>query len=146
MSQNRNRWIKILVLSLIVLSIGSYALFNSRLLITGPKLEVFEPQNGSSFNDPVIEIKGRALNISHISLNDYQIFVDEDGFFTEKLLLSPGQSIIKLYATDKFEREVETLLYYVYNGTSTEMIPQVSPASLDDDLIDDASQDSEAKE
>ena len=113
-------FLKIFITSLVILSIGFFIFFNSRLFIKGPQIEVFGPENGSSFEDPFIEITGKTENVSFISLNDNPIFIDESGNFREKLLLSPGVSIIELYAHDTFNREKTILLQYVYNGTEIE--------------------------
>lgn len=108
--------LKIILISTICVIILGYIAFNSRLLIAGPQIEDIFPSSGSSFDKPVIEITGNAKNISFISLNDNPIFIDEEGKFEEKLLLSPGLSIIKLYGRDRFDRETTKYLQYVYNG------------------------------
>lgn len=99
-----------------VIIIGGYVLFNFRFLITGPQINIVSPENGSQFEEPTITLIGKTKNISFISLNDRPIFVDEDGNFSEKLLLSPGLSIIELYGQDRFDRETRILLQYVYTG------------------------------
>lgn len=118
MSRNKN-YLKISLILAILGIVSIYALFNSRLLISGPQVTVFEPQDGSVLNDPFVEIKGEAKNISFIYLDGRPFFINEDGNFSEKLLLSPGLSIIRIDAKDKFGREEVLLLRYIYNGTST---------------------------
>lgn len=123
---------KITLVSIVVVTLGFFIFNNSKLFFAGPQIEIFSPENGSSFDDPVIEIKGQARNISFISLDDRAIFIDEGGNFREKLLLNPGISIIKMYARDKFERETETILQYTYLGTSTPLSDmQIDPVTED---------------
>ncbi|MFT5179806.1 MAG: hypothetical protein ACI9GH_000125 [Candidatus Paceibacteria bacterium] len=112
---------KIISITSIALLLIIYILFNFRIFISGPQIEIIDPQSGSSFEDPFIVIRGKVKNISFLSIDDSPIFVDENGNFGQKLLLSPGLSIIELYARDKFEREVTEILEYVYNGTLTEI-------------------------
>lgn len=107
---------KIILISIISLIILGYVLFSSRLLIAGPQIKDISPMNGSSFDKPVIELTGTTKSISFISLNDHPIFIDEEGEFKEKLLLSPGLSIIKIYGRDRFDRETTKYLQYVYTG------------------------------
>lgn len=110
---------KISLVSVVLIILGFFIFNNSKIFFAGPQIEIISPKNGSAFDFPLIEIKGNAKNISFVSLDDYPIFIDEEGNFSEKLLLNPGISIIKLYARDKFERESKTILQYMYTGTST---------------------------
>lgn len=105
--------IKIATITLIVVFIASYSLYESRNLIIGPVIEIFSPLDGSATDTALIEIKGLARNISSISLNDRKITVDNKGIFSEKMLLSPGYNIIKLTVADKFGRSKEKKLELV---------------------------------
>jgi hypothetical protein len=93
----------------IVITIGliSYAYYQSRSFIIGPKISITTPENGSTFHKPLISIEGRVERISYISMDDRQIFVDENGVFNEKLLLLPGYNIITLEVRDKFKRSIK---------------------------------------
>jgi hypothetical protein len=113
--------------SIITLFVGLliYGIFTARHFIQGPQIEVISPATGSLIQNPLIEIKGEARNVSFISLNDRPIFIDNKGVFKEKLLVPPGYSIMKIYAKDRFGREVQKGLELVYvkddnTGTSTE--------------------------
>lgn len=94
--------------------IAFYFFYQARDLIQGPSIAIETPQNGASLATPLLEIKGVASNISSITLNDTPIFVDEEGVFKEKILLSPGYNIIKLSALDKFGRKTEKLLQLIF--------------------------------
>ncbi len=112
--------ISVLILILI------YGFFNARLLIAGPQIEIFSPENGMSFDTPFIEIFGKARNTSFISMNGNPIYINENDEFREKLLLSPGTSIIKIDARDRFERSTEKILWYTYDGEPTKInVPEV---------------------
>src|SRR3989338_9459475 len=78
---------------LIILSVFlliSYGLFNARNLIIGPTIEIFSPSSETETKENTIIIKGRAKNITFLSLNERPIFVDKEGFFEERLLISAG--------------------------------------------------------
>lgn len=102
--------LRISAIFLLGLIIVGYSLFQAQKLITGPIIEVYTPQNGATYNQTLIEIDGRALNTAYLNLNGRKIFTDKDGYFKEKLLLSPGFNIIKLDATDKYKKYTEKTL------------------------------------
>ncbi len=95
--------------------IAIYAIYQTHDILLGPRLFIQDVQNGKTYTEPLITIEGEAKNISHLFLNDRQIFTNEQGQFQEKLLLIPGYSIIKLEAKDKFGRSVKRMLALVYD-------------------------------
>lgn len=111
------RYVNIKLVGFIVLIAGifGYTYFQMHNLVIGPVITITGPQNGSTLTTSFTEVSGTTRNISGITINDRRIFVDEDGVFKEKLLLSPGYNIITLQAKDKFGRETERVLELVYN-------------------------------
>lgn len=103
-------WIGLVVALLIV----GYGYFEARYLIGGPILSISNPKNGSESTENLIQIEGYAKNISYISLNDRQIYVDDKGFFKEPILLSAGYNIVRVNAQDKFGRKKQEMLELVY--------------------------------
>ena len=90
-----------------------YSLFQAQKLINGPQIEIYSPKDGSTYNQTLIEVEGRAKNIAHLEMNDRPIFTDKTGYFKEKLLLSPGYNVIKLDASDKFKKYTEKRLQII---------------------------------
>ncbi|MSR73199.1 hypothetical protein EXS61_01155 [Candidatus Parcubacteria bacterium] len=111
--------IKIVSLVLVVLFIGGYSLFEARNIISGPKIEISQPINGTTTENPLIDIKGITQNASSISLNDRPITVDKEGAFNEKLLLSPGYNIIKLAVSDRFGRQKVEMLKLILTSNKS---------------------------
>lgn len=107
-------FLKFVFISLFTLTIFSYAFFQARNIILGPVIEIISPKNGETLEKSMIDIAGRTKNISYISMNDNQIFVDGDGIFREKLLLSYGYNIITINARDRFNREITKTLELMY--------------------------------
>lgn len=97
-----------------------YGFFQARNLLTGPQIEIENPLDGSVLTVPEIEIRGQARNIAFINLNDGQIFVDDGGYFNEKLIAQPGYNIIKLSAEDRFGRSIEKFIQIVYDSPQIE--------------------------
>jgi hypothetical protein len=98
---------KFLIFLVLSILLGLYILFQARFLILGPQVTILSPQNAAEVTEPLLTISGEARNISRISLNGRQIYTDEKGFWSEKLLLSPGTSIMTVKVVDRFGRERE---------------------------------------
>ena len=90
-----------------------YSLFSARHIIKGPTISVETPQNGELAKDSFVEIKGKSENLNYITLNDRQIFIDDEGNFKEKLILYKGENTLKLYGKDKFGRETTKYIQVV---------------------------------
>lgn len=116
-------YVKIFFSSIFIFLILGYSFYQSKNLLTGPLITIAEPENGSTVQDQFVKISGSTKNIKKISLNDRFIFIDEAGFFMEKLLLSEGYNILKISAWDKFDKKTEKILEIVYKPADNE-IPQ----------------------
>jgi len=114
MKRTANTYIKIGFGVLIIIFIGAYTYTKSNDFLKGPTLSVESPQNGSTLSESYVEIRGIANNIATISMNDGQIFVDENGAFREGLLLAHGYNIITIKANDRFDRVTTETLELVY--------------------------------
>ena len=99
---------------LIVCIVLGYAYFASRDYILGPEILIFEPINGSTISTSTVKIKGQALRIQDITLNNRPLLIDEQGNFSETLLLFPGYNVSLISAQDKFDRTIEYKLELVY--------------------------------
>ena len=106
--------IRLSLITIVIIIIGGYSLFQAQKLIRGPVIDITTPQNGTTYTSPLIEISGRAQNIAYINLEGRQIFTDKDGYFKEKFVLSPGMNVSKLDAQDKFktsrEKQIQVVL------------------------------------
>ena len=100
-----------------VVLIVVYGMFNARNIIIGPEIEIISPNPESETTENLVIIRGVAKNVTFLSLNNRAIFMDQEGNFKEKLLLSPGFNIIRLYGRDRFKQETteEFKIYYKEN-------------------------------
>jgi len=94
-------------LIILFLLLIAYSLYQARALLVGPQIWIENPQDGDTVENPLVIVEGQSKNIAWISLNDRQIFTDEKGVWSEKLLVSPGLSIITVKARDRFGRETK---------------------------------------
>jgi|SRR3989344_3230196 len=114
MEWESRRLLRITLLVATLLLVGGYSLFEARFLIQGPVITVDAPLNGQRLSDPLVQIAGKAKNISDIALNERKIFIDEKGQFREHLLLYYGYNVLTLTAHDRFGRETRKILELVY--------------------------------
>lgn len=107
---NYNRNAKRGLFVFVIIALVAYGLFQSKKLIEGPQITIFEPQNGATLTGDLVTIRGVAKNIAYIWLDDTPIFVDNNGQFDEQLVVPVGYSTIKVSAQDKFGKKTEQLI------------------------------------
>lgn len=122
MSYSENKFefkdiLKFTIFGLIFLLFSAYVIFQARFIITGPQITLnYEPSTQNT--NRVIELQGTTKNITYLWLNDRQIFTDEKGNFTEKLVLENGYTMATLKAKDRYGREVKLIRSFVYTPAS----------------------------
>ncbi|MBI5134509.1 MAG: hypothetical protein HZA81_03975 [Candidatus Taylorbacteria bacterium] len=94
--------------------IAGYGAFQAKDLAMGPQIEVTFPATGTLSGESLVEIRGTAKNISRLSLNGDKIFTDEEGRWSETVLLSYGYNIMTLEANDRFGRTEKRTLELIY--------------------------------
>lgn len=113
----QSKHIFLLILFIFLIAYSSY---QARFLILGPRIWIDSPKDGYLSENSLVTIEGRAKNISWISLNDRQIFTDEKGAWSEKLIVSDGISIMAVKARDRLGRKTEKYLQIV-RSTQTDL-------------------------
>jgi hypothetical protein len=113
--RNGKTILKTLTITFAVLCIVGYTLYQAQNIIKGPQLNIEWPHNGTTVQDAAVAIRGIAQNVAYISLNDRQIFIDNQGNFNEELLLAPGYNIWTLKAKDKFGRSVTKKIELIFD-------------------------------
>ncbi len=106
--------VKVIISLLVIAIIVGYGIYRAKTLAEGPKITVIEPRDGSLSAASLITVSGTAKNISFLNLNGSQIFTDEAGAFSEKILLANGYNVITLSASDRFGRKTEKSLQIMY--------------------------------
>lgn len=123
---------------LIVLIIVAYTIFNTRLIIRGPEIELYDVYDGQIIEEDLIEIKGKAENISYISLNGRQIYIDENLEFKETLLLTNNINNIEIYARDRFGKETTKKIKLIGKNLDEfdekEMISKIEDINNEEDV------------
>ena len=102
------RSLKIGVMIVFVAGLLTYAAFETHTILSGPRISVTSPGDGSTVAGENITIEGTAENVSFLSFNGRQIYTDKAGKFSEQLLVPEGYTILELKASDRFNREAVT--------------------------------------
>lgn len=121
---NRQRLKKIFI----TLGLGAilvYGYYEFRGLLYGPELIIGTPQNGVVTAEQVAIISGSTRRISKITLNGRNIFIDENGLFSEHLSLLPGVNFVTMSVSDRFGNSVTKSLEVVYDALPT--LPSTEP-------------------
>lgn len=105
---NRIQTVIGIILALIIIAYSLWAFWG---YIEGPRLHITFPPESYSTTSPLITVIGKAEKAHFISLNDRPIHIDEQGNWSETLLLQPGYTIIKAFVRDRFGREQNSLIY-----------------------------------
>jgi hypothetical protein len=108
-------WLKIMFFVGILILILGYSAFEARKIVGGPELTITSPVVDGIMTDSLVKVTGIAKNIKEITLNDAPIYIDEQGNFSEKVVLIAGYNIIELEAKDKFNKQTKKTLELVYN-------------------------------
>lgn len=95
---------KLIALGIIVLFSGIlvFAYIKTRPIWHGVDIVLKDIRNGQKFESPSVTLNGRAKRATELRINGRAISIDENGYFTEKILIPPGYSIITAEAKDKF--------------------------------------------
>lgn len=104
------RFIKISAITALIVFVALFAFFRSLNYIRGPIISISYPENGAIINSNIIEIRGNAQRIVKITLNGYPISIDEQGNWSETLILYDGINKITVQAEDQFGRSVKKQL------------------------------------
>ena len=104
-----------------------YIFFQARFLLAGPILQVNTPTDGATVTESLVTISGSTKNISRITLNDRQIFVDKHGTFSEQLLLPMGYTVFTVAAEDRFGRETKEYIKIVRTEEQPTIVQQGGP-------------------
>ena len=92
------------LLTLAILAVLGYGLFEARRLLGGPSITIDSPRDGSTTASSTIVVSGTARNISFLTINDAPVYTDEAGRFFERLSPPPGYAIFSVAAIDRFGR------------------------------------------
>jgi hypothetical protein len=122
------RFTKIALIIFFILLIV-YAYYEARAALYGPQIDI--PSEIIVVTQSFMEIQGQATYISELKLNGAVIPVTEDGHFSEKLLLVPGENRLIFDAKDRFGRETQEVAKVYYKPTNDISPPKSAATSTE---------------
>lgn len=97
---------KRLLVTVALVLIAGYGLFEARRIIAGPELTIDSPLDGSATSTSLVTVSGRVHNISFLTINDKAASADEQGRFVYRYSPPVGYTALTVGATDRFGRTV----------------------------------------
>lgn len=104
---------KILVAIIIVFFVGLgffYLYRELSIFISNPRLVIIEPLDNFSIKEKTTKVEGITEKDSKLFINSQQIIVDENGNFSEVLILQNGLNKIVVKAISRFDKESEKII------------------------------------
>ena len=114
MRLNRTAWLRLIkfgTVCIVAILIVVYAISRSLSYTKGPRINIFQPIDGSSIGASTVTIQGRADRINTLYLDGSPISMDEQGTFSEMITVFPGSNIVTLSAHDQFGRNTQALIH-----------------------------------
>lgn len=75
-----------------------------------PQLTVFAPENSTAIDGQEVTVRGKTDKGAQVSLNGQNVFVDNDGQFSDMLIVRPGVNTIVVRSVNRFDREKSVTL------------------------------------
>ncbi len=104
---------KFLVAFLVVFFVGLgffYLYRELSIFISNPRLVITSPINNFSTEEKAIMVEGVTEKDAKLFINGQSTIVDENGKFSEVLILQSGLNTIKIKAINRFEKESEKVI------------------------------------
>ena len=105
--------LKVLFVVALIVLVLIYTQFQARNFIQGPSISLSTPHVPIQ-NEQRIVLEGSVENIVKLTLNGREIHTNEDGEFSEFIILENGYTVVTIYAEDRFGRSEKVEREYVY--------------------------------
>jgi Zn/Cd-binding protein ZinT len=103
------KFIRVTLITLMILGISGYAYFRSKDAIRGITI-TSSIEDGASLDSTLLTLTGNAPHTSRFTINGKELILDKNGNFTDTLLLQDGYNILTLEAGDKFGRTIQKVI------------------------------------
>ena len=104
---------KTLIAFLIIFFVGLgffYLYRELSIFISNPRLVITDPVDNFSTEDNVIKVEGITEKDARLTINEQQVIVDENGKFSQSLVLQSGINKITIKAVNRFDKESERVI------------------------------------
>lgn len=103
------------LLSIALIAIFIFYLFGHiNNILRSPALTVITPQDGSIVNENTIIISGATEKETKVSINKESVKINEEGYFNQEIILSPGINTIIISAESKHGKITKQTLNIIF--------------------------------
>lgn len=96
----------VIVLSSVLVLLGFFYIYReANLFISTPRLVVTEPSDGAETKERFVRVAGVAERDAEVSINDQAVRVDDEGGFSENVVIQSGVNAITVKARNRFDKE-----------------------------------------
>jgi len=114
MQPDTKKILKISLVSILFVVMVIFVFFNTRDLIFGVKIKNVNIRDNIKTTEGIQKITGQAKHAVKLALNGREIPIDQQGNFSETIVLLSGYNVINLTALDKFGHSDEKNYKLIY--------------------------------
>ncbi len=110
--------IRKILIGIVVLCLLSYVGYEISKIFSPPELIINNPQDYTTVNYNIISISGSTETSATLKINGKEIFINEDGSFSEDLTLKEGVNNITISAAKEKSDEAIIIRRVIYENTN----------------------------
>ena len=135
--------ISIFFISLFFIMLSFYLFKNLNNFVSNPELLIMNPAADSVINDTKVLVKGKTDVGNDLFINNQQVLVDDEGIFSENIILREGKNVIMVKSINQFNKEVtESISIEAHYSNPEEVKPPEVVNSQDAPPTEENNQDS----
>lgn len=145
--------ISIFFISLFFIMLSFYLFKNLNNFVSNPELLIMNPAADSVINDTKVLVKGKTDVGNDLFINNQQVLVDDEGIFSENIILREGKNVIMVKSINQFNKEItESVSVEAHYSNPQEInlpeavTPQEDPAMEEGSQNEDGPQETQQSE
>ena|SRR3989344_4293828 len=101
-----------LIFLVLILIVGTYALYESRWVLFRPHLNIIEPKNGAVLRTADVRVRGRGDPTTVVWIDGRRAESDDKGYFEDTIPAFPGYNEIGVMVKNRFGKETKTAIKF----------------------------------
>ncbi len=122
MRYDTKRIVRLSLIALFMLLLLGFIFTKTRDSIFGARLTALTITDGQVVTNSYLEIKGQMKNAASITINGAPVLPNQEGAFTDQVILQPGYNPITIRTEDKFGKKMEKTYTLIYNEQANETL------------------------
>lgn len=138
--------ISIFFISLFFLALMFYLYRNLNNFVSNPELIIMNPATDSIINDTKVLVKGKTDIGNDLFINNQLVLVDDEGVFSENVVLREGKNVIIVKSVNQFNKEVVQSISVEAHYITQEPAPPENPAPQEEQEVEENKSETDAEE